>query len=155
MAMPKPVKVGLFVLLGLLILGGGTCGGFLAWVKSNEADWRLKGKEAQKEGQRFGVDHSGEECLEEALKRAAPCGELSALRAGTCQAFAGAFFDQCLTASKPGPEICDGVPPEKSVLGLVAYSKKKCTDRGELDEQCMKTFQNLAEWCIRQRAPEG
>jgi hypothetical protein len=40
MPMPKPVKVGLIVLAALVVIGGGTCAGFVAWVKSNEADWR-------------------------------------------------------------------------------------------------------------------
>ena len=57
MPMPKPVKVGLIVLLALLVVGGGTCAGFVAWVKSNEADWRLKGQEAKKEGRDRGKSY--------------------------------------------------------------------------------------------------
>ena len=155
MPMPKPVKVGLIVLLVLVVLGGVTCGGFVAWVKSNEADWRLKGKEAKKEGQFYGAQHAGADCLEEALRRADHCATQGALDKSTCQAFVGAFFDQCLTASKQGgrlgESLCEGVP-EEGVLAQVAYSKKKCDARGELTEPCMKSFQNLAQWCVADRA---
>jgi hypothetical protein len=70
----------------------------------------------------------------------------------------GAFLDQCLTASKQGGRIaagfCDAVPPEDSVLGLVSFAKLRCEARGEVTETCMKTQQNMAQWCQAQRAPD-
>ena len=71
--------------------------GIVAWL----ATWYPEARDA---GRAFARDVSQEECLPEALRRVAQCGNLS------CAQAEGVFLGECLRVAEPTPDLCDGVP---------------------------------------------
>lgn len=98
--------------------------------------------EAQIEGRKFGLNTDNNGCIEEGLARAKDTLFNDVLEI----AVKGAFVEECLKASRPVNNFCEGVP---YVWGVDDWRKKQCLNAG-MDETggCPNVFDKKRRYCI-------
>lgn len=151
MSMPKAVKYGLISLAVLVIVVIACGAALMAWIKSNEPEWQHMKQSAQLEGQRYGEEHSAQECVQLAQEKIVACAPKNAFAQSECETGAYLFEDACLLNAGKGEDDC--APFDLSQKGLLAGNKDVKRVCAELDDEhpkaCVKARLRLRAFCVR------
>lgn len=94
------------------------------------------------EGTEYGRQTDQEGCLNEAAARQARvAGMMDMIRNGV-------FMETCLSASRPTPGFCDGVPRQLEFVKGVSWQQQQCKRFGlKPEQQCGQLFQGVQRFC--------
>ncbi|HTO07181.1 MAG TPA: hypothetical protein VMR86_08995 [Myxococcota bacterium] len=109
--------------------------------ESLNADWETWKRETEA----FAAAHEQAECVPEALRRSAECGE-----GVTCGFHVSSFIDVCLARARHSPELCRDVPDDPAALQR--YPHERCAESNAQTPACMLIHMTLAQRCAAQRA---
>jgi len=147
--MPKGLKIALFILGVLILLGGGCVAAIAMWVQSNLPEIEKMGKVVTAEGEAFGAESDGTGCVTEALRRGDACDGIM------CEAGASIFLRSCLDAATVAPEFCEGVPSTDSIIGSVRFRLAKCEEVGASNvDRCGRIVDSIQEYCHQPASSE-
>ncbi|MGI8641840.1 MAG: hypothetical protein ACR2MG_18070 [Pyrinomonadaceae bacterium] len=98
---------------------------------------------AQAEGQIYGRKTDNNGCIEEGLLRSKNMPYTDVLKVGVNEA----FVEECLKASRPVNNFCEGIP---YVWGVGNWRKKQCQNAGmdENESGCESVFFRKRQYCI-------
>ena len=136
--------------LGLLVLlCGGAASAVVLWVRANADDIKAGAKEVQAEAHAFGLGSDQAACLDEGLRRAAPCMDMNI----KCQVKAKLFTNFCLDVAPDTPDFCEGVPAKNELIAFTKWATQECSARGMLGNQgCQQLLQEQADHCAEREA---
>lgn len=129
------------LLAGFVVLLGG---GAWLWWKNNEAALRAEAEQASASAQRFGREHRQQQCLPEALKRSAACGDFA------CRMAQSAFTGVCLAVAAPSDGLCEGVPAADSLVDVTRWTMARCEADGVKASCPAEIYSQLAHYCASQ-----
>ncbi|HEY0174602.1 MAG TPA: hypothetical protein VGB98_26535 [Pyrinomonadaceae bacterium] len=94
------------------------------------------------EGSEYGRQTDQEGCLNEAAARQARVsGMMDMIRNGV-------FMETCLSASRPTPGFCDGVPRQLEFMKAASWQQQQCRRFGlKPEQQCGQLFQGVQRFC--------
>ncbi len=130
---------GAFVFLIFLAIAA-----FVIWVDSDE-EYKKDFKAAQIEGREFGLKTDNNGCIKEGLSQTknTPFTDINKV------AVRRVFVEECLKASRPVNDFCEGVP---SVLDVdeMDWRKAQCrkAEIDEIESGCLSVFDKKREYCI-------
>lgn len=126
-------------------------GGLVALVAgvlyfTSDKDFDRKYEASKVEGGEFGKATDQQGCMQEGLKRAK---KMNIFNINQLMINKG-FVSECLTASRPTPGFCNGVP-SKWTSGFTEWEEKQCKKVGMDDVQtgCKSVFEEKVEFCSR------
>ncbi|MCA1614708.1 MAG: hypothetical protein LC795_11315 [Acidobacteria bacterium] len=94
------------------------------------------------EGTEYGRQTDQEGCLNEAAARQARVGGMMDMIRN------GVFVETCLSASRPTPGFCDGVPRQLELMKAVSWQQQQCRRFGlKPEQQCGQLFQGVQRFC--------
>jgi hypothetical protein len=146
------VILGLFLLAVVVCVGGVVAGGF--WLKKQVPGLVEEARATEREARAFALAHAQTDCVPEALRRVAPCGEMDI----RCLARTNAFLHACLRATTPAPTLCANVPPTTEVMLSVRWRADLCAAQGRPnDQRCHNLMSAVQNYCAfpRPLPPEG
>ena len=109
----------------------------------NFEEYRYNISDAQVEGRNFGLNIDNNGCIEEGLLRSKNMPYTDVLKVGVNEA----FVEECLKASRPVNNFCEGIP---YVWGVGNWRKKQCRNAGmdENESGCESVFFRKRQYCI-------
>lgn len=131
----------IFAILGAVVVLGAV--GFV-WVRRAATRLMEQGRVALEAGQRAGRSLTAAACVDTVFARHAR----TDASLGT-QLNERLFFDGCLNASEPSPDMCTDVPPEGAIARVARWALQQCQARGLSDPSCPSLLLPLPEYCGR------
>ncbi|MBA3633275.1 MAG: hypothetical protein H0W58_10790 [Acidobacteria bacterium] len=131
---------GAFVFLIFLAIAA-----FVIWVDSDE-EYKKDFKAAQIEGREFGLKTDNNGCIKEGLSQAKNTPPFTDINK---RAVKRAFVEECLKASRPVNDFCEGVPSALDVNEM-EWRKAQCRKAAmdEIESGCLSIFDKKREYCI-------
>jgi hypothetical protein len=146
-AMPKWLKILLFLFGGGILAFGLLVGGVVWWASANK-DRLVEGTQtAQKEGKRYGETHAKNDCIDDALNRVKTCGMMDFV----CEAQAKIRMTECMSvASEDG--TCKSAPSQTEIFKIATWANQECANRGYRGSQpCARLLQGVVQGCAQSR----
>lgn len=147
-ALSTGAKVAIGVVLGLVLIGGATCGGIFIWFQANADELRASGKATLREGASFGSGKDARACIDEGLRRL-PAAQASGIVA---EATNKVFVESCLKIAKVDDTFCVGVPPRDEIMQSATWAVQTCAAAGKPgDQACARLVGAIQERCLKRR----
>lgn len=133
---------GIFVFIILIILL--VVGAFTIWI-SNDREFENSRKDAQVKGREFGPKTDNNGCIEEGLSRVRTVTAFELKKS----LVNGAFVEECLKASRPVNNFCEGVPSLWD-LDERDWREAQCQKAGMdiTETDCLEVFDEKRDYCI-------
>jgi hypothetical protein len=133
----------LFLVLGLIAVGGLVLIGGVAWLwwDRNANELIESAKVVAAEGQKTGRNLQEGGCVGLALERHKSDPSMVA----TIQN--GLWLTGCLETSRPQKSFCESVPPQDNPVVSGVWAGSACAQYGFSDPYCHMLFQNVSKYC--------
>lgn len=142
--MSTGAKVAIVVVIGLVLVVGGTCGGIAFWLNAHGDELQAKGKVVMQEGAAFGKDKPARACVDEGLRR------LALLDGIMAEATNKVFVESCLKTATMDAQFCIGVPPRNEIMQSATWAVSTCAAYGKPgDQACSRLVGAIQERCLK------